>query len=229
MACVSLLPGERAVRADCDNRGVIVLDNASVATDDVVLLAPTTLRVAAGEVVVLRGPNGAGKTTVLRLIGGQRRPTSGRVAVAGESPRPRHPRFRSRVATMIGLPPFARDLTLIEHAALIGVTWGADVDRARRSAAGVLSELGLEGLAERYPHELSSGQTQLAGLALTLVRPAEIVVLDEPEQRLDAERLERVLDLLRRRRDEGTTIVAATHSDRVVDALAARPVPLRAA
>lgn len=197
--------------------------------DGIPILAATSLRVARGDVVALRGPNGAGKTTVLRLIAGEIAPTAGRVAVAGERPERRDPRFRARVAGMLGLPPFARDLTLREHATLVAVTWGMPVAKAQERATQVLDAVGLTDLMLRFPHELSSGQTQLAGLALTVVRRAEVLLLDEPEQRLDAERLARVLALLTDRRDAGTTVVIATHSDRVVDDLDARVVTLDAA
>lgn len=208
---------------------MIDVTRAEVSIDGVGLLAPTSMSVGRGEIVALRGPNGAGKTTALRLIVGQTTPSAGTVTVSGRAPRPRDHDFRAQVAGMIGLPPFARDLTLLEQATLIGITWGLPTDAARSDAGEVLDQLGMSRLVDRFPHELSSGQTQLAGLALTLVRPADIVVLDEPEQRLDDERLGRVISLLRQRADAGGTVVFATHSDRLVADLGARTVVLREA
>lgn len=205
---------------------MIEVENASVTADGTTLLPPTTLTVERGEVVALRGANGSGKTTVLRLIAGQVAPSAGRVAVAGEPPRRRDPRFRGRVAGMLGLPPFARDLTLLEHATLVAVTWGMPVPTARDASLRVMDAAGLGDLAHRFPHELSSGQTQLAGLSLTLLRPAEVLLLDEPEQRLDGERLALMTAVLRERLAAGVTLVLATHSRRVVDDLGARVVRL---
>jgi ABC-type multidrug transport system ATPase subunit len=208
---------------------VIDLDEASVIIDETVLLPPTSITISAGEVVALRGPNGSGKTTVLRLIAGQIAPASGSVQVLGSPPMPRDPRHRARVAGMIGHPPFARDMTVIEHATLIGVTWNLPVDQARASASTMLAAFGIGHLAERFAHELSSGQTQLVALSLTLLRPADILLLDEPEQRLDKTRIGVLTDVLRERHARGTTLVVATHSDRVARELDARPVWLGAA
>jgi energy-coupling factor transporter ATP-binding protein EcfA2 len=113
----------------------------------------------------------------------------------------------------------ARDLTVREHLQFIAATWGADVTAAQHTAAELLVELGITALASRYPHELSSGQTQLVSLALTLARPAEVLVLDEPEQRLDADRLGLVTAALQRRVAAGTALVLATHSDRLASEL----------
>jgi ABC-type multidrug transport system ATPase subunit len=195
---------------------VIEIEHASVILNDTTLLPPTRIAVDKGEIVALRGANGTGKTTILRLIAGLIEPSSGRIAISGEAPQRRDPQFRARVAGMIGLPPFARDLTLLEHGTLVGITWGLSTSDARDASIRMMTALGLRTLLQRFPHELSSGQTQLAGLSLTLVRPADILLLDEPEQRLDGERMSRVAAVLKERRAAGTTIVVATHSDRLV-------------
>ncbi|WP_026481718.1 ABC transporter ATP-binding protein [Agromyces subbeticus] len=205
---------------------MIEVIGASVAVDGVTMLNPVTLQARRGDVVAIRGANGSGKTTLLRLLTGQLSPSTGTVTVNGSVPDPREPAFRARIAGMIGLPPFARDLTLREHATLVGATWGWSVEASRAAAEEVLDQLGLARLVDRFPHELSSGQTQLAGLAVTLVRPSEVIVLDEPEQRLDQDRLGGVLRLLRGRQRDGATVIVATHDDRVVTELQATPVHL---
>lgn len=205
------------------------MSGASVVADGAVLLPPSHLHVARGESVALRGPNGAGKTTVLRLIAGHIRPSAGTVRVAGRPVDDRAAGFRCLVAGVIGAPPLARDLTVREHLALIGTTWGLGVGRAYDVADAVCEELGLAGLEGRFPHELSSGQRQLAGLATALVRPCEVLLLDEPEQALDAAHVTAVAAALRRRRADGIAILLATHSDRLADEASDRTVELAAA
>jgi len=201
----------------------------SVAVDGVSLLAPTDLRVAPGETVAVRGPNGSGKTTLLRVVAGRLTPTAGTVAVAGEPVDDRSRSFRRRLAGAIGLPPFARDLTLREHLTLVATTWGRDVAEAEAAADEVAGGLGLSPLSGRFPHELSSGQRQLAGLATVLVRPFDVLVLDEPEQRLDADRVAAVIAALAHAREAGATILVATHSDRIAAEAADRSIHLAAA
>jgi len=212
-------------------RPMIDVDQAGVRVDGVTLLAPVSVSVAAGEVLVVRGGNGAGKSTLLRLLAGSRHPTSGRLRVGGADVDARDREFRRRVAAMIGLPPFAPDLTIADHVLLVASTW-VDGDEASALARSVLGDLGLGGsggLGARYPHELSSGQTQLFGLALVLARPFELLIVDEPEQRLDPEHLAAVVRVLRARRDDGATIVVATHSDVLADALGGSTLELAAA
>jgi energy-coupling factor transporter ATP-binding protein EcfA2 len=118
-------------------------------------------------------------------------------------------------------------LTLAEHLSLVGYSWGLDGPEAR--GMGLLERFGIGHLAGRFPHELSSGQTQLFTLALTLARPAEVLVLDEPEQRLDPDRLGAVAGLLRELAAAGSTLILATHSVWLIEALADRSVAIGAA
>ncbi len=204
---------------------MIELDAVRVVSGDVTLLDTITRRVDAGTALAVRGGNGSGKTTLLRVLAGMHAPSSGSARIAGAAISQRDRSYRRRVAAMIGLPPFAPDLTVLEHVRLVAVTWFAPDDAEVRARA-VLRELGLQALHERFPHELSSGQTQLFGLALVLVRPCEVLLLDEPEQRLDPEHADAVIAALRARRDAGVTLVIATHHPRLAEIVADETVHL---
>lgn len=195
---------------------------------DTPVLAPTCLRAEPGTVTALVGPNGAGKTTLLRLLAGALTPATGSVHVDGRVADERDPAFRATVASLIGPPPLAHHLTLAEHLSLIGLSWGLRADDGRRRGLDVLDRFGVPGLGERFPHELSSGQTQVLALALTLVRPFEVLLLDEPEQRLDTSRARVLGEVLTDLRDAGTTVIAATHSSALSADLGAELVQLTA-
>ncbi len=205
---------------------MIEVCEVGVVADGATLLAPVSAVAEVGEALIVRGSNGTGKSTLLRVLAGARPPSSGSVRIGGEAVVERDRGFRRRVAAMIGLPPMAPDLTVRDHVLLVASTWLEDPRAAEVLAGGVLAELGLDALGERFPHELSSGQTQLFGLALVLARPFEVLILDEPEQRLDPERLACVVRVLQARRDAGATLVVATHSEVLADALADRTVRL---
>jgi len=207
---------------------VIEMAEVGVTAGDVTLLAPVTVTARSGEALIVRGRNGTGKSTLLRVLAGARPASTGTVRIGGAQIRERDHGFRGRVAAMIGLPPMAPDLTVFEHVLLVATTWVGSVE-ATQVARGVLAELKLDALGERFPHELSSGQTQLFGLALVLARPFEVLILDEPEQRLDPEHVESVIRVLRARRDAGATLVIATHSELLAGALADRVLRLDAA
>ena len=202
---------------------------ATKVIDPVTLLAPIDFVAEPGQCVVLRGPNGAGKTTLLRLVAGLTPATGGSVTLDGVAADERHPTTREAVAALIGAPATYRDLTLADHLTLVDATWGRDPSDSVRRVDDGLALFGIEDLAERFPHELSSGQGQLFRLALTWFRPARLLVLDEPEQRLDTDRREQVGRLVRTRGDEGVTVVMACHDPDLTEAVADTVVDVRGA
>lgn len=208
---------------------MIQVEQVGVVSGGVALLDPVSLDVSRGEALIVRGSNGAGKSTLLRVLAGARTPTSGSARIAETVVTEGDRMLRRSVSTMIGLPPMAVDLTVRDHVLLVATTWVDDGDAAADLADGVIAELGIDWLGERYPHELSSGQTQLFGLALVLARPFDVLILDEPEQRLDPEHVDAVIEVLRARRDAGATLVIATHSSVLADALADQTVVLKRA
>ena len=199
---------------------VVRFDGVGVVADEAVMLLEASGSVAAGEVLALTGANGSGKTTLLRVLAGILEPTAGEVRILGRRPDDRDRGFRTALAALIGPPQTSRDLTVREHLQFIAATWGTAAAEAEQQADALLEELGITALARRFPHELSSGQTQLVSLALTLARPAQVLLLDEPEQRLDPERLGLVIAALRSRAQAGVAVVLATHSPRLLEELA---------
>lgn len=206
--------------------GAVSAGQVGVALGGVTMLSPVSFELEAGRTLAVIGPNGSGKTTLLRVLAGLMSPTTGTVVVGGLSPDERRPAFRSRVASLLGVPPLARNLTLREYLTLIAISWGTGADQAAKRADDLLGECGIARLASRFPHELSSGQTQLYLLAVTLARPFEVLLLDEPEQRLDPERLTLVGDALSRRKAAGATLVLASHSRSLVDRIADQALTL---
>ncbi|MFN8045729.1 MAG: ABC transporter ATP-binding protein [Dermatophilaceae bacterium] len=212
-----------------DGGGVLVAREVSKSIDGVHLLAPVSLTATPGTATVLRGPNGAGKTTLLRLLAGRTDPSSGAVTLDDEPVDERKPATRDAVASLLGAPSAYPDLTLRDHLTLVDATWGRDPATCEERVHDCLAELTIAPFAGRFPHELSSGQTQLFHMALVLFRPARVLLLDEPEQRLDSERRALVTDLLGRRRDTGTTLVLACHDPAITDALADAVIDIHAA
>ncbi|MEU7734086.1 ATP-binding cassette domain-containing protein [Streptomyces griseus] len=197
---------------------ILAAEGATVTMGDVTLLEPTSFAVMPGEVWCLTGGNGSGKTTLLRAFLGSRSLTGGSCSVRGEPADMAKPRHRRLMASLVDAIPFARDMTLREQVTLVAASWYGNCATTAEAAEEVVERLGLSSLGERFPHQVSSGQLQLFSLALTLVRPADVVLLDEPERHLDGDRVELVADLLTERAAEGTAFLVATHEPALVEA-----------
>lgn len=195
------------------------------------LLAPVSLTVETAECAVVRGVNGSGKTTLLRILAGLTDPTTGTATISldGRAAAPvdeRNRATRAAVAALLGAPTAYRDLTLADHLTLIDSSWGRDPDTCPERVDAGLELLEIGHLAGRFPHELSSGQSQLFRLALTLFRPSRLLILDEPEQRLDTSKRALLADLLRERTDDGGTIIMASHDPTLTEAVADQVIDL---
>ena len=197
----------------------LVADGVSKALDTNVLLAPISVSVASGRCLVLRGENGSGKTTLLRLLAGTSEPTSGTVTYEGRTVDERDPTCRRAIAALVGAPTSYRDLTLVDHLMLVDATWGLG-EGAEDRAVEMLESLEIDHLDDRFPHELSSGQQQLFHLSLALGRPSQVILLDEPEQRLDTHKRGLLADLLVARKESGTALVIACHDPELTEAIA---------
>jgi ABC-type multidrug transport system ATPase subunit len=197
--------------------------------DEAVLLLPTDLELTAAQCVILRGPNGSGKTTLLRILAGTVPPSEGDATLDGSPVDERNDLTRTTIAALIGAPATYRDLTLADHLVLIDSTWGRVGQRAGDRADEILQLLEIDHLAQRFPHELSSGQQQLFHLSMVLVRPCAILILDEPEQRLDTDKRELLTRILLDRKAAGTSLLIACHDPAITDALADTIVDIQSA
>jgi ABC-2 type transport system ATP-binding protein len=174
------------------------------------VLVNVRLRVPAGSGVCVAGENGIGKSTLLRCISSLQRPDKGKIRVFGEEPGAT-PEFWRQVATTVEPPTWYPGLTVREHAELVCRAHGQDPDEAGVDEA--LEGFGLGGHADAIPPSLSSGQKQRLLLAITLLRPSSLLILDEPEQRLDPEGRASVAAMLSQYVTNGGTLLMASHDD----------------
>jgi ABC-2 type transport system ATP-binding protein len=185
------------------------------------------LEVRTGEAIALTGRNGAGKSTLLRCLVGADRPDDGSVEVCGNPMAETSPEIRRDVATVIDDLDFFPDLSVVEHLDLLARAHGiADPDEM---VDEVLEEVQLVPQSGQLPGTLSSGQRRRLALATAFVRPRKLLILDEPEQRLDTEGVSWLAQRLKSERQKGLAIVFASHEPELVDAVATRVIQLGAA
>ncbi|MGK5674040.1 ABC transporter ATP-binding protein [Micromonospora sp. URMC 106] len=185
----------------------------------VTALRGVSLSVRPGELVAVMGSSGSGKSTLLNLAGGLDRPTGGEVWVEGARldtlNGQRLAALRRRAVGYVfqhfNLLP---SLTAVENVALPLELDGEGIRRARRQAVGVMEEVGVADLGQRFPDELSGGQQQRVAIARALVGHRRLVLADEPTGALDSQTGEAVLRVLRSRVDAGAAAVLVTHEAR---------------
>ena len=154
------------------------------------VLAGVDLSLPPGVTSGVAGPNGAGKTTLLRVVAGLLVPDAGTVSLGGFDPGRTRRDYQRRVALLSADGGLYARLSVRRH-----LHWWAamaHVPRGRRAGlvGGVLADFGLEDLAGRRVERLSAGQRQRVRLAMTFLPAPVVVLLDEPDTRLDDDGLE---------------------------------------
>jgi ABC-2 type transport system ATP-binding protein len=193
--------------------GVLLARRASKSYSDLVALAPLDLAVAPGERVALVGHNGSGKSTFLRLAAGLLELTSGAIEVAGYPVGA--PEARAALSFVPDNPVLYDDLSVREHLAYIASLHG--VDASEEQLNELIAAIGLADRADDLPARFSRGLRQKAALAVGLVRPFQVLLVDEPFVGLDVPGREALLRLLDEAHAAGAAIVVATHEPSYVE------------
>jgi len=188
----------------------VEVDGLHVSYGSTPVLVDVALVVPAGTGVCVTGENGIGKSTLLRCVSSLQEPDAGEIRVFGGSPGGT-PEFWRAVVTTVEPPTWYPGLTVREHAELVCRAHGQDPDEAGIDEA--LDRLGLAGHADAIPPQLSSGQKQRLTLTCALLRPSSLLILDEPEQRLDREGRAEVAGLLAEYLRDGGSLLMASHDD----------------
>jgi ABC-2 type transport system ATP-binding protein len=181
-----------------------------------------SFEVAAGEIVGLIGPNGAGKTTTLRSLAGILLPTRGRIRVDGFDLVGSPIEAKRRLAFMPDEPHLFEYLTVEEHLRLVARLYA--VDNFEQRAAALIEELELKGKERSLPGELSRGMRQKVVIACGLVRPASVLLFDEPLTGLDPLGIRRMRQTIVARGQAGAAILVSSHLLHLVEEICTRVI-----
>lgn len=170
-----------------------------------------SFEVEEGALVALLGPSGSGKSTILRLIAGLEEPDGGEIFLGGEKVT-RLPTQKRGVGLVFQNYALFRQLTIRQN-----ISFGLEVKkvakpRIQKRVDELLELLGLQGLGERYPHQISGGQKQRVALARALAPEPKVLLLDEPFGAIDAKIRQELREWLRKLHDEvHVTSLFVTH------------------
>ncbi len=197
-------------------------------------LRQLSIKVGQGKVIGLIGPNGAGKSTAFNMMSGLALPTRGEVLYKGEAlPRLAHQVVRLGLARTFQHVKLVGDMTVAENVQLGAFCWGrsgawkamSGLDRreeqtARAMAMAALERVGLAAEASSPAASLPLGKQRLVEIARALAASPELLLLDEPAAGLRAAEKQELIELVRKLREEGLTVVLVEHDVQLVMACA---------
>ncbi len=179
--------------------------------DTVDAVANVSFECKPGRVFGLLGPNGAGKTTTLRMIATTLRPTGGSIAVAGHDVTREPELVRGELGFLTGSTQLYDRLSVNEVVRYYADLHGVPADTYRKRRAEIFGALDMESFADRRIGKLSTGMRQKVSIARTMIHDPAVLVLDEATAGLDVIASRTIIQLIRRARDEGKTVLFSTH------------------
>ena len=186
------------------SRGLLALDNVS-------------LKVNQGKVLVIMGPSGSGKSTLIRTFNGLETFDAGEIDILGIKINPNYnerriQKIRKRVGMVFQQFNLFPHLSILDNITLapLNVQKRTRVD-AEEFGMYLLNQMGISMHAEKYPSQLSGGEQQRVAIARALALKPELLLFDEPTSALDPERINEVLDVMRKLAQDGMTMVVVTH------------------
>ena len=185
-------------------KGILALNKVSFTLDQ-------------GKVLVVMGPSGSGKSTLIRTINGLETFDKGELNVLGikiraDSDERKIQKIRRRVGMVFQQFNLFPHLSILENITLAPI----QVQKRHKKEAEeygmyLLCQMGIESHAKKYPGQLSGGEQQRVAIARSLALKPELLLFDEPTSALDPERINEVLDAMRRLADQGMTMIVVTH------------------
>nr|WP_205908836.1 cell division ATP-binding protein FtsE [Corynebacterium xerosis] len=193
-------------------------------------LDKVSAEIGKGEFVFLIGPSGSGKSTFLRLMVREEKPDSGTLTINGADvaklSNRQVPKHRQKIGYVFQDFRLLPKKNVFDNVAFALQVIGKSRDKIEKAVPETLEMVGLEGKANRMPHELSGGEQQRVAIARAFVNRPLILLADEPTGNLDPDTSGEIMLLLDRINRMGTTVVMSTHDNDTVDAMRRRVLEL---
>ena len=204
-----------SVAPDALGEPLVVLSDVQKHFGSLHVLKDINLSVRKGEVVVVLGPSGSGKSTLCRAINRLERIESGTITIDGQT-LPEEGKALAQLRADVGM--VFQSFNLFAHKTVLeNVTLGPTKVRrksaaeARQRGMELLTRVGVESQAEKYPAQLSGGQQQRVAIARALAMEPKVILFDEPTSALDPEMVNEVLDVMVTLARQGMTMIVVTH------------------
>ncbi len=184
-----------------------------------------------GEILGILGPNGAGKTTLLRMLSGLMKPTSGTVRVISEfgpdgkiegmtgfegttevfGRKNEEMDVKKSIGYLSGNTKLYGRMSVRELLNIFGTVYGLSENVIKKRIDRIVEVLDMEGFVDNRIERLSTGQTQRASIARTLIHDPEIYIFDEPTLGLDIISSKAIIEFMKKEKERGKTVIYSTH------------------
>ncbi len=181
-----------------------------------------SFKVNPGEIYGLLGPNGAGKSTTLRMIATLMQPERGSITVDGLSTLDQPDEVRARLGFLATDMDIYERFTPREQLRIFGEFQGMSSDESQSRGMDLLTQMGIQDFANVKMSSFSSGQRQKFNIARALLHDPKVIIFDEPTTGLDVLTAKTVLDLIKRLKEQGKTIILSTHILPMVEQICSR-------
>lgn len=192
------------------------------------VLDGVSFNVNRGEFVFIVGPSGAGKSTIVSLLIGEEKPTGGEIKFNGESvlgiPHEEVPNLRRKIGVVFQDYKLLDSKNVYNNIAVALEVVGADKEEMRNIIPNILSLVGLTNQTTLFPKQLSGGEKQRAAIARALAHEPDVLIADEATGMIDPDSADGVVEILEKINSLGTTVIMATHDERIVNSLKKRVI-----
>jgi len=190
---------------------MIVIKNLRKHYGSVTAVDDLSISLPGGNIHAVLGPNGAGKTTTVRILSTLTKPTSGTASIGGYDVSTQPLQVKQQIGVVHQTLNFDPELTGEESLLIHGLLYGMSRASIRNRMKDLLEFADIAGAAGRMVSTYSGGMKRRLSIARAMMHQPRVILLDEPTVGLDAHTRRRVWDLIRKLRDEGSTIVLTTH------------------
>ena len=200
---------------------MITFTNVTKKYGDNIGLENASVSIAKGDFVFLVGPSGAGKSTFIKLILKEINADSGRIQVGDyivtEISNRLVPQHRRKIGMVFQDFRLLPKKTVFENVAFAMEIMHKSRRQIRKRVPQVLSLVGIEDKAKRYPQELSAGEQQRVAIARAIINNPKVLIADEPTGNLDPETAANIVSILKDSCQAGTTVIMSTHNINLID------------
>ncbi len=195
------------------------------------VLDDVSFSIEKGEFVFIIGPSGAGKSTLVKLLLREEHPESGEIFFEGrniaEITPDEMPDYRRKIGVVFQDYKLLDSKTVYDNVAISLEVVNADEQDIKRIVPNVLSLVGLLDHSSYKPEELSGGEKQRVSIARALAHEPDVLIADEATGMIDPDSSDEIVEIFEKINSLGTTVIMATHDQRIVDRLTKRVIKIQ--